>query len=83
MQGEQRPGDHRVICDFSGFKCWASETVMTWDGWRVHRRFAGDEQRRHPQDLILPVHDDPSVPNPRPEAPDRFLEAGEVTAADL
>jgi hypothetical protein len=29
MADQQRVGDFRVTCDFSGFKVWASETVMT------------------------------------------------------
>lgn len=80
---EQRVGDYRVICDFSGFKCWASETVQTWNNLRVHRRFVGEEQARHPQDLVKGVRDDPSVPNPRPPGTDVFVAPGDVTAADL
>lgn len=81
MTGEQRPGDHRVICDRSGFKCWASETVIEWNGLRVLKRFA--DGSRHPQDFVRGVKDDQSVRNPRPEGADVFLEPGDVTAADL
>jgi hypothetical protein len=80
---EQRIGDFRVLCDYSGFKVWASETVMTWNGFRVHRRFAGKEQFRHPQDLVRGVNDDPSVKNPRPEPADTFLNPGDVTPSSL
>ena len=80
---EQRPGDHLVICDYSGFKVWASETVKTWNGFRVHRRFVGEEQQRHPQDLIRPVPERVGVPNGRPEATDDFLTVNEVTASSL
>jgi hypothetical protein len=83
MIGEQRVGDYRVICDLSGFKCWASETVMTWNGLRVLRRFAGTETSRHPQDFVRGVKDDQSVPNPRPEAGDTFLGVNDVTASSL
>lgn len=83
MNGEARPGDYRTICDLSGFKCWASETVMRWDGLRVHRRFIGSEQSRHPQDLVRAVKDDQTVPNPRPEASDTFLNVGDVTPSSL
>lgn len=80
---EQRIGDHRVICDHSGFVCWASETVMTWNGMRVHRRFAGKETSRHPQDLVRGVADDQRVPNPRPQTPDVFINPGDVTPSSL
>lgn len=80
FHGEQRPGDYRVICDASGFKCWASDTVIQWNGLRVLRRFA---EQRHPQDLLRSVKDNPSVPNPRPEAADTFVAAGDVTPEDL
>lgn len=80
MNGEQRPGDHLVICDRSGFKVWASETIVEWNGLRVARRFA--DLSRHPQDSVKGVKDDPSVPNPRPEAADSFI-VTPITAADL
>lgn len=79
---EQRPGDWRVICDYSGFKCWASETVLTWNGFRVLRRFAGEETRRHPQDLVRGRTDDQRVPWARPEPTDVFLSAP-VLPSDL
>lgn len=72
--------DWNVICDLSGFKCRASETVLRWDGLRVLRRFS---EERHPQDFVRGVKDDQSVPWARPEGPDSFLEPGDVTAEDL
>ena len=81
MSGEHRVGDHRVICDRSGFKCWASETVVEWNGLRVHRRFA--DATRHPQDFVRAVPDNQLVPNPRPEPADTFLSPGDVTPSDL
>lgn len=81
MAGE--PGDYRVICDASGFMCWASETAMTWDRRRVLRRFLGQEASRHPQELVKGVRDNQSVPNPRPEATDVFLGLNDVTPASL
>lgn len=80
MEGEARLGDFRVICDASGFKAWASETVIQWDGKRVLRRFADE---RHPQDFRRAIKDDTSVPNPRPEGTDVFLAVGDVTPDDL
>lgn len=75
-----RKGDHRVIADCCGFKVWASETVMQWDGMRVCKKHA---ETRHPQDFVRAVPDYQSVPNPRPEPSDVFLAIGEVTENDL
>lgn len=71
MSEHQRIGDWRVICDHSGMKCWASETVMQWNGLRVHKRFA--DLFRHPQDFVRGVADKPQVPWTRPEAADTYL----------
>lgn len=76
-------GDYRVICDFSGFKAWASECVKTWDGCFVLRRFAGSETRRHPQEYVRGRAENTSVPIARPEATDVFLAPGDVTPSDL
>jgi hypothetical protein len=80
MTTEQRIGDHLVICDRSGFRCWASETIVEWNGLRVRRDFA--DKSRHPQDLVRPVPDDQTVKNARPEPADTFLSA-QVLASDL
>lgn len=80
---EQRIGDYRVICDYSGFKVWASECVKTWDGYLVHRRFAGEETRRHPQDLVRGRPERTVAPNARPEPTDTFLSVGQVTPDSL
>lgn len=69
-----------VICDLSGFKCKASETVRRWDGLRVLRRFS---EERQPQDFVRGVKDNQSVPWARPEAADSFLDAGDVAPGDL
>lgn len=84
MSGEQRPGDWKVVCDLSGLTCWASETVKTWQGYRVHRRFVGSEVQRHPQDTPpkLP-QDEGRVPWARPEVTPTFRDPTDVTAADL
>lgn len=73
-------GDWNAVCDLSGFECKASETVRRWDGLRVLRRFS---EERQPQDFVRGVKDNQSVPWARPEAPDTFLEPGDVTAGDL
>ncbi len=80
MQDVYRPGDHYVICDVCGFKMRASETRMRWDNLRVCTR---DWEPRHPQDFVRSKRDKMSVPNPRPEATDTFVDVGDVTASDL
>lgn len=80
---EGRAGDHLVICDFSGFKAWASECVRTWDGLVVIRRFAGEETQRHPQEFVRGRIERTVVENARPEATDVFLSPGDVTPSDL
>lgn len=83
MIGEQRVGDFRVICDFSGFKSWRSECVKTWDGFLVRREFVGSEQSRHPQEFVRGVPENSRLPDPRPEQTDVFVAPGDVTASDL
>lgn len=78
-----RPGDWKFVCDLSGFVGWASESVKTWDGKRVLRRFVGEEQHRHPQESVRGRPDHQSVPWSRPETTDVFLSPGDVTAEDL
>ncbi len=73
-------GDWNTICDISGFKCKASETVLRWDGLRVLARFS---EERQPQDFVRGVRDNPAVPWVRPEQDNDFLEVGDVTAAGL
>lgn len=80
---EQRPGDYRVTCDASGFKGWASETVKTHAGFRVLRRFAGEETQRHPQESVRALPDRQTVAWSRPETTDVFLAVNAVTAASL
>ena len=71
-------GDHLVQCDYSGFVCHASETRMTWDGWRVLKRFW---EPRHPQDFVRVTPDNPSV---GPEArPRKTADYETVTVDDL
>lgn len=83
MSYEQRIGDHRCICDFSGFQVWRSECVKTWNGLIVHRRFVGEEANRHPQDRVVVRPEHPAVRDARPEAADTFLAVNEVTPGSL
>ena len=59
-----RPGHHLVTCDLSGWVCWDDETIETWDGLIVYRKFY---EERHPQDFVRGTADDQSVYPVRPE----------------
>jgi hypothetical protein len=80
MADDYVPGDNYVICDHSGFKIRRSESRKMWNGLIVHKRFW---EPRHPLDTIRSKADKQTVPDPRPEASDRFLGANEVTAESL
>ena len=79
-ENELRIGDYRVICDYSGFKFWASECRMTWDGYFVHEKYW---EPRHPQDFVRGRKDQQRVPIARPEQTDVFLSTNEVSRDDL
>lgn len=84
MSDGQRPGDWKVVCDFSGFTCWASETVKTWQGYRVRHDLVGQEAQRHPQEgPPVFVQNEGRVPWSRPETTATFRDPTDVTAADL
>jgi hypothetical protein len=80
----QRPGDWKVVCDFSGMTFWASEMVTDARGYKVHRNFIGSEAQRHPQETpYRPPHGESRVPWARPEGTAQFRDPTDVTAADL
>jgi hypothetical protein len=70
---DYRPGDHYRICDLSGQKVHASDTVKLWNGLIVQRSWY---EARNPQDFVRGVADRQIVPDPRPEAADVFRAAG-------
>lgn len=80
MSNDYRPGDHYVICDVCGFKLRSTETRVRWDKLRVCEK---DWEPRHPQDFVRGKKDRQRVPNPRPEAPDTFINPNDVTADSL
>lgn len=80
MEKRGRSGDYNVICDYSGFKVFAKDCRMTWDGFLVRKDLW---EPRQPQDFVKGVKDKQSVPIARPEADDNFLTANEVTSDDL
>lgn len=71
MQNWLKLGDYNVVCDSCGRKFKASTMRKRWDGLLVCKE---DFEVKHPQ-LSLKVHGDKqTVPIPRPEADDQFLE---------
>jgi hypothetical protein len=73
-----RGGDYYQIDDITGIKVRASRTRRQWDG-RVTRPESFSP--RQPQDLVMGVRDDQSVPVPRPRQKNRFVVVGtEVNA---
>lgn len=73
-------GDYNVICDRTGFKVKASDTLLEWNGLRVRK---ADWEQRHPQDFVRGRADRQTVPDARPEQTDVFLATNEVTKDDL
>jgi hypothetical protein len=64
------PGDPWKVCDVCGFEYRSSETRRRWDNLIVCE---SDFETRHPQDFVRGRKDRQNIPDPRPEAPDRFL----------
>lgn len=69
MEKSAGQGDYRVICDRTGFKVWASDTRLEWNGLRVRKQ---DWEPRHPQDFVRGRRDRQIVADARPEATDSF-----------
>lgn len=64
------PGDFWRICDRCGFKTRSSRTAKEWNGSMVCMECY---EPRQPQDFVRGHADVQTVPDPRPEATDRFL----------
>ncbi len=77
-------GTWNVICDRTGIKAKRSQCRKEWNGLIVLRE---SWEARHPQDFLRGFEDDQSVPDPRSEATDSFIDDSlgfeEVTAGDL
>lgn len=73
-------GDFWRICDECGFKVRSSQTRKRWDGMIVCSK---DWEPRHPQENVRGRVDKQLVKDPRPEQPDVFLEANDVTPESL
>lgn len=63
-------GDWNLISDFSGQKIKASDSMITWQGWRVHK---SEWEPRQPQLDIRGRDEQIAVPYSRPRQPDKFF----------
>lgn len=75
-----KPRDPNAICDECGFKYKQSELRRRWDGLMVCKQ---DWEPRQPQDFVRGVQDQKPLPFTRPEAPDTFINPGDVTPGKL
>lgn len=64
-----KPGDYYIIDDIRGHKVRASDARLQWDNAFT---LPGSFSPRQPQDLVVGVRDDQSVPLPRPRQKDNF-----------
>ena len=64
-----RPGDFWRICDRTGRKVLASDTVKEWTGAIVQRK---SYDARHPQDFVRARPERPGVTDARPRPTDVF-----------
>lgn len=72
------PGDPWCICDLCGFRYRMSQTLKTWDGYRVCQK---DWYPRHPQLDVRGVKDVQAVIDGRSEPPDVFINGNVWDAA--
>ena len=68
-----KSGDYLVICDRCGFKRYASECKMTWDGWFVCEDTCWEPKHPHFTDP-KPLGEKQSVPVLRKEEVLNFLD---------
>lgn len=73
-------GDSKACCDCCGFDYKLSQLRKRWDGAMVCDK---DWEPRHPQDSLKARPERNNVKNARTEPAPRYLEANEITAADL
>ena len=58
-----RTGDYKAYCDRSGFRLFASECQIQWDGIFVRKKYW---EARHPQEVIKAKPEHLVVPIARP-----------------
>lgn len=73
-----KPGDYYIIDDITGIKRRASSAQLQWDNAYTG---PGTYSPRQPQDLVVGVFDDQSVPLPRPRQQNQFTIIGTVVTA--
>ena len=75
-----KKGHYKAYCDRTGFRLYASEMSMQWDGLFV-RKESGE--RRQPQDYVSSRRDRQKVPIPRPGSTPVFIDINDVQPGDL
>jgi hypothetical protein len=75
-----KKGDYKAYCDRTGFRVYASDMRMQWDGLFVRKE---SWEIRHPQDYITSRKDPQSVPIPRPGSTPVFIDINDVQPEDL
>jgi len=65
-----KKGDYKVYCDRTGFRVYASECKMQWDGLFVRKE---SWEPRQPQDFVKAKQDKQSVPIARPGSDPEFI----------
>ena len=72
------PGDYYIIDDITGTKRRASDAMLQWDNILTG---PSSFSPRQPQDLVVGVRDDQSVPLPRPRQTNQFTITGTFVTA--
>ncbi len=75
-----KDGDWNVICQRTGFKVKASNSVKEWNNLIIRSH---SWEIRHPQDFLRSKQDQPGIRDARPRPTTKFLTANEVTASSL
>ena len=66
-----KKGDYKAVCDRTGFRVYASEMRMQWDGVFVRKK---SWEPRQGQDIIKSKRDIQTVPIPRPRSDPVFID---------
>lgn len=79
MGNKYRAGQHKVVCDRTGFVVYSGDTQTEWDGGLVRKQ---SFESRQPQDFVRGVVDHQSVTDARPPVI-VFLTDNQVTPNSL
>ena len=80
MNNRFKMGEHKVICDRTGFAIYSSDARKEWNGLLVRSK---SFEARHPQDFVRGIPDHQSVRDARPPQNPVFLTDNEVTPESL